>query len=533
METNCTYLPYYQTNYFSNIVIDYVNADKKLQQFYNYPVSIEGIKQSIKARSAFPQQREVLVQELKNQYEGIPQPAKLSENIRSLLQPNTFTITTAHQPNIFTGPLYFIYKLLHVIKIGDELNKQLPGYHFVPVYYMGSEDADLEEVGSITIDGVQYTWQTKQTGAVGRMKVDKAFISMIDAMYGQVGVLPYGDEIVQLFKKIYTLGKPIQQATLELVSHLFGQYGLVTLLPDSKNLKKLFQPVIERELRERFSHNAVTATLTELEKNYKIQAGGRELNLFYLIDDERERIEVEGLRFKVEKLKLKWTEEEILKELDEHPERFSPNVILRGAFQETILPNIAFIGGGGELAYWLELKNVFVSLNVPYPLLVLRNSFLLVEEKYEQMVRNLGLQLKDIFQQEHELMNKIVTGRAENKVRLNGELQKIEDLYNEVMTLASNVDLTLKEHVAALKTKAVHRLQELEKKMLRAEKRKHSTELNQLQKIKAVLFPHNSLQERTENISGFYARYGKNIIDILLKNSTAFNQEFCILCLHN
>jgi len=187
------------------------------------------------------------------------------------------------------------------------------------------------------------------------------------------------------------------------------------------------------------------------------------------------------------------------------------------------------------LAYWLELKNVFVSLNVPYPLLVLRNSFLLVEEKYEQMVRNLGLQLKDIFQQEHELMNKIVTGRAENKVRLNGELQKIEDLYNEVMTLASNVDLTLKEHVAALKTKAVHRLQELEKKMLRAEKRKHSTELNQLQKIKAVLFPHNSLQERTENISGFYSRsrYGKNIIDILLKNSTAFNQEFCILCLHN
>jgi bacillithiol biosynthesis cysteine-adding enzyme BshC len=254
--------------------------------------------------------------------------------------------------------------------------------------------------------------------------------------------------------------------------------------------------------------------------------------LFYLIDDERERLEVEGSKFKVQKLKLEWTEEEILKELNEHPERFSPNVILRGAFQETILPNIAFVGGGGELAYWLELKNVFASANVPYPLLVLRNSFLLVGEKYERMVKNLGLQLKDIFQSEHELMNKIVTNRAENKVRLNGELQKIEDLYNKIMNLASNVDLTLKEHVAALKTKAVYRLQELEKKMLRSEKRKYNTELQQLQKIKSVLFPHNGLQERTENISGFYGKYGKGIIDILLENSTTFNQEFCILSLH-
>jgi bacillithiol synthase len=532
METNCTYLPYQQTNYFSKIAIDYINADKKLRPFYNYQVSIEGIKQSIEARNLFPQQREVLVQELKNQYEGIPQPAKVSKNVQSLLQPNTFTITTAHQPNIFTGPIYFIYKLLHVIKIADELNKQLSQYYFVPVYYMGSEDADLDEVGSITIDGVPYTWQTKQTGAVGRMKVDKAFAIMIDAMYGQLGVLPYGDEIIQLFKKVYTVGKTIQQATLELVNHLFGEYGLVTLLPDSKNLKKLFQPIVEKELRERFSHKAVTATLTELEKNYKVQAGGRELNLFYLIDDERERLEVEGSKFKVQKLKLEWTEEEILKELNEHPERFSPNVILRGAFQETILPNIAFVGGGGELAYWLELKNVFASANVPYPLLVLRNSFLLVGEKYERMVKNLGLQLKDIFQSEHELMNKIVTNRAENKVRLNGELQKIEDLYNKIMNLASNVDLTLKEHVAALKTKAVYRLQELEKKMLRSEKRKYNTELQQLQKIKSVLFPHNGLQERTENISGFYGKYGKGIIDILLENSTTFNQEFCILSLH-
>ena len=299
METNCTYLHYSQTNSFSKIAIDYINANPLLQPFYKHPVNAEGILAAIKERQKFPQQREMLVDELLKQYEGAAQFSKVKENTLLLLQQNTFTITTAHQPNIFTGPLYFIYKILHVIKIADELNKQLTDYNFVPAYYMGSEDADLEELGTITIDGIEYNWQTKQTGAVGRMKVDKPLLSLIDKMQGQLGVLPFGNEIIQLFKKVYTIGKTIQQATLELVNDLFGEYGLIVIIADSAKLKKLFQPVIEKELKERFSNKAVTATIAELEKYYKPQAEGRELNLFYLIEDKRERIEVSGLKFQV------------------------------------------------------------------------------------------------------------------------------------------------------------------------------------------------------------------------------------------
>jgi len=253
------------------------------------------------------------------------------------------------------------------------------------------------------------------------------------------------------------------------------------------------------------------------------------LNLFYLIADKRERIEVSGSMFQVKGLDLEWNEKQILNELNEHPERFSPNVILRGAFQEMILPNIAFIGGGGELAYWLELKNVFEAAGIPYPMLLLRNSFLIVEKKYKQMISNLGLKPEDMFLSEHELMKKIVTNKTENKVRLNGELQKVENLYNDIMHLASTVDATLKAHVAALKKKAVDNLQELEKKMLRAEKRKYTYEQQQLQKTKSALFPKNSLQERVENIAVFYAKYGKELINILLHESLTFQQEFAVL----
>jgi bacillithiol biosynthesis cysteine-adding enzyme BshC len=394
---------------------------------------------------------------------------------------------------------------------------------------MGSEDADLEELGSITVDGVAYTWQTQQTGAVGRMKVDKALVELMRGMQGQLGVLPYGKEIIKMFEEAYSPGKTIQMATFDLVNRLFGEYGLIVLIPDNANLKKLFQPVVERELTERFSSRMLKETIAELEKQYKPQAEGRELNLFYLIDDARERIVITDSKFQVPGLRLEWSLDEILEELNNHPERFSPNVILRGTLQETILPNIAFVGGGGELAYWLELKDVFESAHIPYPMLLLRNSFLILENKYKQMIRQLGLQPEDLFESEHELMKKIVTRNTENKVRLNGELQKVEELYDEIMGLASNVDATLKEHVAALKTKAVYRLQELEKKMIRAEKRKYGNELLQLQKIKRALFPHNSLQERVENIAAFYGKYGKEFIGAVEQCSRTLQQEFAIL----
>ncbi|QEC66423.1 bacillithiol biosynthesis cysteine-adding enzyme BshC [Panacibacter ginsenosidivorans] len=533
MEANCTYLAYSQTNYFSDLVIDYLNADEKLQPFYRYGVSKAGIKQSIEARRLFPQQRAVLVQELKKQYDALPKTKALGNNMELLNNENTFTITTAHQPNIFTGPLYFIYKILHTIELAATLKKQLPEYNFVPVYYMGSEDADLDEIGNIKIDGVAYGWQTDQTGAVGRMKVDNAFLQLIAQMHGQLGVLPFGNELIDTFRRVYSKGKTIQSATLELVNDLFGKYGLVVLIPDNATLKKLFIPVVEKELREGFSHKAVSATIAALEKHHKPQAGGRELNLFYLKDNKRERIEKVDNRYKIDALGLKFSEDEIIKELYDYPDRFSANVILRGAFQETVLPNIAFIGGGGELAYWLELKSVFEAVDIPYPVLLLRNSFLVIEEKWVKKINELGIKAADLFQPAFEIMNSIVAGRSSKQFALNGELKHIENLYTQIKTLAGAVDETLHDHVIALKVKALKQLRELEKKMLRAEKRKFEVEQHNLGKLQSALFPGNNLQERVENFSLFYSKYGIEFIDMLLKYSLAMEQEFGILQLNS
>jgi len=305
METHCSYIPYQQTGYFSKLVTDYLENEKALQPFYVHRPQLENIPDAITQKKHF-KHRPVLVGQLQKQYEGLPLSEKLQSNIQLLLNENTFTVTTAHQPNIFTGPLYVIYKIFHVIKLAESLNASVKGSHFVPVYFMGSEDADLDELNNITINQRKYVWQTKQTGAVGRMKVDKALLQLMNEMEGQLSVLPFGNELMEMFREAYKEKNTIQQSTLNLLNQLFGEYGLVVLIPDNAAFKKLFQPVIAKELTEQFSHKAVETTAKALGENYKVQASGRELNLFYLIDDKRERIEVEGLKFKVESLKLEW-----------------------------------------------------------------------------------------------------------------------------------------------------------------------------------------------------------------------------------
>ena len=209
-------ITYEATGSFSKMVLNYVKGDEQLQPFYAQPVSLDGIKKTIEARKLFATDRKLLVDVLQKHYAAAnPTPQQL-QNIQLLANSNSFTVTTAHQPNIFTGHLYFIYKILHAIKLCEKLKAEMPENDFVPVYYVGSEDADLEELGHIYINGVKHEWKTNQRGAVGRMKVDKALVQMLDAVEGEIAVHPFGKEIIDQMKACYVEGISIEQATFKL-----------------------------------------------------------------------------------------------------------------------------------------------------------------------------------------------------------------------------------------------------------------------------------------------------------------------------
>jgi len=530
MNFKAEYFPYKQTGAFSKIVTDYIEGASSLQPFYLNPPSFEGIKNAISLKNKFPEyNRRVLSDALTEQYKGLPVNATVQKNIISLLEPNTFTICTAHQPNIFTGHLYFIYKIIHAIKLAGELNVLVTDAHFVPVFYMGSEDADLQELGQVTINGRIYKWNTNQKGAVGRMKVDKAFIDLIEGMNGQLSIEKFGNNILSIIKKAYTIGKTIEQATLKMVNELFGDLGLVVILPDNPALKKTFIPVVLKELNDQFSSNGVAETIALFPKEYKIQAAGRSINLFYLKDDIRERLEISGDGFVVANTSVSFTKSEMNEEVNNYPERFSPNVILRPLYQEMILPNIVFIGGGGELAYWLELKNVFEMSDIQFPVLILRNSFMLLNPKIAASMNKLGFDPADIFKTEEELIKHIVEKESKVKLQLDSEKAALKNIYDKMAGSASIVDSTLKQHVINLSLQALKRITGLEKKIFRAEKKKFDAQQRQIKKIKAILFPGGVLQERTDNLLPYFSIWGPDFLNAILHYSTGLKQQFCVL----
>ncbi|MEO8765061.1 MAG: bacillithiol biosynthesis cysteine-adding enzyme BshC, partial [Ginsengibacter sp.] len=523
------YIPYSQTGKFSKIILDYIDNPQKLEDYFEHPVNIEGIKASLIKRKKFNTNRALLTEQLQIQYKDIEEGEQVKANIQMLCLENTFTVCTAHQPNIFTGHLYFIYKILHAIKLTDELKKQLPGYNFVPVFFMGSEDADLEELNFVIVDGKKYEWQPNQTGAVGRMKVDDGLLKLINEIEGRLSVERYGNDVIALLKKCFQKNTTIEQATFLLVHHLFKDFGLVVFLPDNATLKKVMLPVFEEDIFKNIPSTIVGRSSEKLAKNYKIQAHPREINLFYLKEGLRNRIVPFKDQFIVADTDIVFSKDELKKELKNHPGHFSPNVILRGLYQEMILPNIAFIGGGGEIAYWLELKDLFLNYQVPFPLLLVRNSFVLVAKRYHKLLEKTNLNIPDLFRGSQVLLNEIVTTQTSHRLSLDDEKLQVQQAYGSIKKAVSDIDTTLEQHVESLQTKILKKLVALEKKMLRAEKRNFEDQKNQLAKLFAALFPGGNLQERTENFMLHYAKESSSFFDILYENSMTLEQKFCIL----
>jgi len=526
MKFKSSYQSYASTGFFSKLVVDYIQGDEQLHNFYAYTPNLDGIQQSIANKKQSNTNRALLCDVLTKQYEGISVSEKLSNNIRLLQQENTFTICTAHQPNIFTGHLYFIYKIIHAIKLADELNAKITDAHFVPVYYMGSEDADLSELGEIYIDGKTYKWETNQQGAVGRMLIDKAFISLLEKLAGRLVVEPFGQAIVDLVQSIYTLGKTIELATFELVHQLFDAYGLVVLLPDNPRFKHSFASIIKDELLSQQSFKILSNTIDKFPKSYNIQTSGRPINLFYLNGTVRERIEQREDCFHVVNTNIQFTATEIMAELNLHPERFSPNVVLRPLYQELILPNVVFIGGGGELAYWLELKAIFDHYEIQFPVMLLRNSYAIMMPEISRLMEKLSLTPADFFLSEDALVKKYITAHSEVPLQISAEITSLLALYNQIKGIVQQTDVTLVQHTAALHKAAEKKLLALEKKMMRAAKRKASASIRQIQKIKSSLFPEGTLQERKENFLFIYAQLGPDVIAQLYQQALTLEQKF-------
>lgn len=487
-----------ETGKFSKLIQDYLASNPALTAHYNRPPSLSSFPDQMKERATQNIQRPALVDALLKQYQGtafIPEVA-----IQKLLQPNTFTITTGHQLTLFGGPLYFYFKIAQVIQMAQFLSEENPDYQVVPVFWMASEDHDFEEINHVNIKGKKLAYQAPSGGAVGRL--DTAPIAQLkNSLATLLGPGKNAQTLMAIFENCYRAGTSLAAATRALVHQIFPGVQLVVIDGDDPQLKRLAQPLFQKELTQKLVQTHAKASSEKLEERYFSQAHIRPINLFYLEENQRNRIIQTEDGFDIDGQTARFSKEELLHELQQNPERFSPNVLLRPLYQETVLPNLAYVGGAGELAYWLQLKDTFAAAGVVMPILWLRQSFLFLPKRIHRKMEKLGLQLKDLWQPKILVEESLIAAATQLELKLDPYRQKLQNMFDELREVAAFTDKSMLGAVNAQQSKQLRGIEKLEAKLLRAEKRKHAHLLQQLNDIWDWCYPQGSMQERFDHFA--------------------------------
>jgi len=514
---------------FSQLIEDYLLQTNETEHFYAlFPNEENLVTQTRQKLEKYPN-REKVADIFKAQLSEIDLQSAQVENLEKFTFSNTVTVTTGHQLNLLTGPLYFFYKILQTIKCCEELNTKHQEFNFIPVFWMATEDHDFAEINHFHYKNHKISWNQSQKGAVGRLELNE-----IEKVFDEFEkILPPStntDSLKALIQDSYLSSANLKEATLKLVQQLFGHYGLLMIDGDDRELKKLMIPAFEEDLLQHTAYKVVLETNEKLiQKKYNIQVNPREINLFYLGNGKiRERITEENGIFYVVDSEYEFTKDEILRELKSHPEKFSPNVILRPLYQETILPNIAYIGGGGEIAYWLQLKDFFQSQHILFPILIVRNSALLINEKQKSKLEKLEIEFKNLFQPLYQIVNENIMQHSQTDIDFGHYESRLRGLFKELNVKAAETDVTFSNMVKAQEKKQLDGLEKMLKRLVKAEKRKQSERVERIERVYGEIFPNGNLQERFVNFSQVWMDYGEEFVKEVMDEIHPYDFRFII-----
>jgi len=487
--------------------------------------SVESILRYANERKSLTN-RDVIVQAIRDTLASVAITDVQEINLRHLSNDNTLTVTCGHQLNVFGGPIYVAYKIQSVINLCAILNKESATKKFVPVFWLASEDHDIEEVSSFHFYGESRKWQTEQTGACGRMKPN-GIVDLISNLFQSTDFSIPGNDLKALMEAAYSKSS-LAEATVHLVNHWFGNQGLLILNPDNPRLKRAFLEVVKKDLQAGQTKALVDATSEKLKAlGYHNQANAREVNYYYLSHGERQRIDRSGDgEFQIGS-ERKVSLDALIDELENNPGALSTNVITRPVYQEFALPNVVFVGGAGELSYWLQLAGAFKALGVPYPILLQRNSFMLVPYKTAKTIEKIGLKPNNCFSTRDEQIRHMMAELGD--LDFGQELETIENAFGSIARKAGDVDFTLVRAAEAELAQSIARVDHLKAKMLRALKQKNETRLTQLDKVRSVLFPSEGLQERQWGLAEAMVKFSPDVLDVIKENADPLNSDFVIL----
>ena len=479
---------------FPRLLRDYLNGKEDLSFLFETEMSDTGLLQSLDSKMANYTHRALFskVVDANYTFKYGTEPKEL-ENIEAL-KTEGFAITTAHQPNLFLGPFYTITKAISTISIANRLNNIQKKKHIVPVFVIGSEDHDKEEILETNLFGKKYRWNTAQKGSVGSMIVEEDLILVLQEFTATFGDSENARNLKNIFFEAYQTGSTIAFATASVLRSLFGKHGLIVLDLNIPVVKQEMKNIFLKDLQDNEAKAVTESTIAYLSKNYHVQASPLDINTFIYEGGER--------------IKIKKANKEVLDLLDADPASFSPSVILRPIMQQLVMPSIAYIGGAAEVCYWLELKELFKANNIHFPTIVLRDIYSVLDDKSWKKWQAAGLDAKDFLISEEEIKKKIIGINYDLESLRSSSFKSLQQVFESLENVIMGLDASLVGTVKKEESNSVKSMQAIFSKLTKSMKLKEESNILSLLKIKSKIYNEKGFLERQENFSSYYIKYG-------------------------
>lgn len=502
--------------------------DEKLLPFIGKMPTSSNFQTQINTKSFTSEKRIKLNKIITQQYKNCEIDTLEQPNLEKILELNTFFVTTAHQPNLMTGPSYFFYKIISTIKLAQLINNENHNSHTIPCYVIGSEDHDFEELGHFYLLGNRIELTQNRGIAFANYPIED-LIPVVEKIKNILPPSTNTSNLVTLLEKCIRQTKTIGEFTMLFMHEIFGKYGLVIIDMAGREAKLAFAPIMMEELTKSISYPLVQNTILKKQsQNLGAQAFPREINLFYHGKNGRIRIEKVSDGWQTIDKTHQWNASQLEDDMARTPENFSPNVILRPLIQELILPNIAYVGGPGEMAYWMERMDQFNHYQIEFPILVRRDSFFILSEKLLKKWQKLGLPIRELFKSKEDLIKKINEDNFDQTIMVDFRRDIINAL-DQLVQKSQAIDDPLRQSMEAEKARWIKNIDNVESKISKAMKIKNDAFIQSGLQVQGTLFPNGNWQERTESFLGFIAQFGFELIDYLIQEANPLQSEIKII----
>jgi bacillithiol biosynthesis cysteine-adding enzyme BshC len=512
---------------FNTLFTDYINDFEQLQDFFQHPpLDITHLKDWASDYSGLGHvDRSTLVELLSDYNSQFDLPDGWNENVQRLEDPQSLAIVTGQQSHLYGGPLYSIYKILSAIDLAKRLEQHLER-PVVPVFWMGDEDHDYEEVSEVVIpkrDELQRFRLDKEENGdhrVSELRFGSDLTALREEIRETLIETDFSDKLWELLDQAFQPENDFRYAVGHVMGTLFSKHGLILAGSNHDGIKQALREPLSNAIRNYADLRTALETQSEkLAEQYHQQVTIYDSNLFYIDDD--------GRRLKIAHEDDSWiagdrqwdSVDGLVSTIEEQPERFSPNVFIRPILQDHLLPTVAYVGGPGEISYYAQMRKLYEAFDMEMPVIWPRMSGTLIDSAIERVIPKLPFEIEE-YQQRIEDLESAFVEQAETmdiEAVFGSWKDKAGEVSEPFVDQVSEVDPTLRGAAEKAVQSLSNELDRLKGKVYRATKQQEKTQINRIHKVKNELFPEQNLQERTISFVYYMNKHGLDLWDDLLE----------------